>query len=166
MKKRLLGALLACAFLFGAAGCSPAAGIGIITNVPAQSRAAEVAGALAAENTDILPPVCWPETFASEPEAVAETVKTLTDNDGLGALVLHEAVPGTAAALRDAKCSSLFVAAARPMFASGDPVSELAAEVDLLLSVDQAGMGRLLALQAAEMGATALVYYTLPPQQL
>ena len=165
MKKRLFGAMLACAFLFGAAGCSqsaPTAEIGIITNVPAQSRATEVAGALAAENKNILPPVCWPEIFASEPEAVAETVMTLTENDGLKTLVLHEAVPGTAAALRDAQKSGLFVAAARSVFASGDPMSELAAEVDLLLSVDLAGMGRLLAMQAAEMGATALVYYSLP----
>lgn len=162
MKKRLFGALLACAFLFGAAGCSPAAEIGIITNVPGQSRAAEAAEALAAENSNVLPPVCWPETFASEPEAVAETVKSLTEDRKPGALVLHEAVPGTAAALRAAKKSGLFVAAARSVFVSGDSVSELAEEVDLLLSVDQEVMGRLLAQQAADMGATTLVYYTLP----
>lgn len=136
--------------------------IGILTNAASQSPAAETAEALVEENEAVTHIAAWPEDYMNDTEAVRSAVAELTKDSSLGALLLHEAIPGSAAALAETDTDGLYIAAARSLTATGDPISELAAEVDLLLALDPAGMGKLLALQAKDMGAAALVYYTLP----
>lgn len=167
IKRHSLTALaLAAALLLAlCAGCGAetrGTGIGILTNVSAQSAASEAAEALAEENEAVTRLAAWPEAYMTETEAVISALAELAGDASLGALLLHEAVTGCAEALAEAETDGLYIAAARSLTATGDPISELAEQVDLLLALDPAGMGKLLAIQAKDMGATALIYYTLP----
>lgn len=102
MKKRLLALLLVCLTLSGLAACSAAprgTEIGILTNVPAQSAAAEAAEALAEENETVTRLATWPEAYMTDTEAARSALAELTGDASLGALLLHEAVPGCATVL-------------------------------------------------------------------
>lgn len=132
MKRRLLPLLLGATLLLTACGAAPrGTGVGIITNVPTQSGAAEVAAALAAE-------------------LAGETVDALAAEEEIGALLLHRAIPGSAEALRRAREKGIFVG----VCAERAEAAELAGAADVTLLWDSESAGTLLAEQARDMGAS------------
>ncbi|MCL1975130.1 MAG: DUF3798 domain-containing protein, partial [Firmicutes bacterium] len=99
----------------------------------------------------------WPLDYLSEQDQVRQTVNNILSSQGIGALIINQAIPGSAAAIANAAAwrEHCFIVACSPL----EETMAIAQEADLVLAYDLAALGLLAAEQAANMNAQALVYY-------
>lgn len=135
--------------------------IGIITGTVSQGeeeyRAAEN---MKAKYGDIIVTATYPDNFMKEQETVISQVATLGIDPDVKAIVFLPAVPGASAAIdkvREKRPDMLFICGA-----PGEDPGMIAKKADVVLQVDDLGMGRTIAEQAKKMGATKMVHYSFP----
>ncbi|MCL2767128.1 MAG: DUF3798 domain-containing protein [Synergistaceae bacterium] len=102
----------------------------------------------------------WPNNFLAEREQMVRIVGKIATDPYVKALIINHAVVGTNEAVdklletRD----DIFIAYCNPQ----DESKSVAARANLVLAFDELEMGNTVPIQAKEMGATALVYYSCP----
>lgn len=147
-----------------ASGGSESAGykIGIMTGTVSQGeeefRAAQNMQAKYGE--DMILHVTYPDKFAQETETTISQVASLASDPDVKAIVITQAVTGTAAAIdrvRETRDDIVFILGSP----HEDPAT-IAARGDILLDVDQIARGESIVELAAEMGADTFVHYSFP----
>jgi len=140
--------------------------IAIITGTAAQSED-ELRGAEAfiaeygkAEEGGIVLHATYPDNFSTEYETTVQTIASFKDDPLVKAIVVDQAVPGTAAAFMQ-------VRAARPdilLFAAElqDDPQAFGDSVDLMIGADNIARGYLMILAAQKLGATKFVHISFP----
>lgn len=162
--KKVPWAAMLCAVAMAVTGCTGSAAgerVGIITNISAQSGAHAAAQCLAEKAEGHITIKTWPEDYMAQQEQAKALIMDMAADRTLGAMILSEAVYGSAEGLAMANTGGLYIGVSRTAYTYGDDTADLAAVTDMMLSPDMEAMGGLLAQQAMEMGAETLVYYTL-----
>ena len=187
LNKKFMSLLLVAVMLIGVlAGCSqgttdtgspsgtdappPASGdsgstgykIGIMTGTVSQGeeefRAAQ--NMQAKYGSDMILHVTYPDKFAQETETTISQVASLASDPDVKAIVITQAVTGTAAAIdrvRETRDDIVFILGSP----HEDPAT-IAARGDILLDVDQIARGESIIQLAADMGADTFVHYSFP----
>lgn len=136
--------------------------IGIVTGTVSQGeeefRAAEkMIEKYGAEN---IKHVTYPDKFAQEQETTIAQITGLASDPEVKAIVICQAVPGTAAAIdkiRETRDDILFIAGVP----HEDPET-IAARADIVIETDNLKRGETIVELAAEMGAKTFVHYSFP----
>lgn len=136
--------------------------IGIMTGTVSQGeeefRAAQNMQAKYGE--DMILHVTYPDKFAQETETTISQVASMAADPDVKAIVITQAVTGTAAAIDRVKETRDDI-----VFILGSPHEDpatIAARGDILLDVDQIARGSSIVELAAEMGAETFVHYSFP----
>lgn len=131
--------------------------IGIITGTVSQGEEEyQAAQNLKAKYGDMIVTATYPDNFATETEATIAQIVALASDPDLKAIVICQAVPGTAAAIdkvRETRPEMLFIAGV----VAEDP-STIASKADIVLVVDELSMGRTIIEQAKKQGAETFVH--------
>jgi hypothetical protein len=101
-----------------------------------------------------------PDNFMSNTAGVIQAIAGLAQDPEVKAIVVVQAVPGTAAAIDSVRLTRpdmLFIVGV-----PGDHSSVIAPQADLVLHTNDLARGEQIALQAKAMGATTLVHYSFP----
>jgi hypothetical protein len=175
--KRLLSVLLLLMLLtVTLAGCKKASTnpgttaakfhIGIVTGTVSQSEDGYRGGEALAEEYGtaaaggVIAAINWPDNFQSEQETTIANIVGLADDPLMKAIVVSDAVPGTAEAFKQvrAKRSDILLFAGKPMEDPGiiGPVCDVAADMDQLSN------GYINVWAAKKMGAKSLVFVSFP----
>lgn len=180
MFKKLLALLMIVMLVLGLAACGPKeqqpptsadgenAGeglgfkIGLATSTVSQNeeefRAAEEM--VARYGTDVIKHVTYPDNFTKEQETTISQIAGLAADPEVKAIVVVQAVPGTAAAIdkvKETRDDIVFIVGN----AHEDP-DLIAARADIILDVDQLKRGETIVEDAQKMGAEAFVHYSFP----
>ncbi|SNS10854.1 Protein of unknown function [Anaerovirgula multivorans] len=181
MFKKLLALLMIGLLVFGLVACGqnePAAApedgeepavseglgfkIGLATSTVSQNeeefRAAEEM--VARYGADVIKHVTYPDRFMQEQETTIAQIVALAADPEVKAIVVVQAVPGTAAAIDTIKETRDDI-----VFIVGNPHEDpdmIAARADILLDVDQLTRGRTIVENAQKMGAETFVHYSFP----
>lgn len=173
MKKRLLALLLVTLLVFSITGCGnkkeeTAGGndldfkIGIVTGTVSQGeeefRAAE--NLIAKYGEDVITHITYPDKFDQEQETTISQIAGLATDKDIKAIVVCQAVPGTAAAIDKVKETRDDI-----LFIAGEPHEDpdtIAARADIVLSPDQLKRGSSILETAKEMGAKNFIHYSFP----
>lgn len=136
--------------------------IGIVTGTVSQGeeefRAAQ--NMQAKYGSDMILHVTYPDKFAQETETTISQVASLASDPDVKAIVITQAVTGTAAAIdrvRETRDDIVFILGSP----HEDPAT-IAARGDILLDVDQIARGNSIVQLAADMGADTFVHYSFP----
>ncbi|MDI6706768.1 MAG: DUF3798 domain-containing protein [Bacillota bacterium] len=174
MTKRLLAVLLAVMLVVGLTACGQQAStppaeektdnwkIGIMTNTVVQNeeeyRAAE--NAMKKYGPEHIIHMTFPDKFMDEQETTIANMVTMASDPDVKALVIVQAVPGTAAALKKVKeiRDDLLIIAGVP----GEDPDVIAGLADLIFQPDELAMGYTIPAQAKKQGAKVFVHYTFP----
>ena len=135
--------------------------IGIITGTVSQGEEEfQTAQNMIAEyGADRIITATYPDKFNDEVETTISTVVGMAEA-GVDAIIFVQAVPGAIAAIEKAKETHpdiLFVAGV-----AAEPPREIAETADVVLLVDELGMGRTVIEQAVAQGATTFIHYSFP----
>ncbi|CCQ94620.1 Lipoprotein [[Clostridium] ultunense Esp] len=176
MKKRILALLLIGLLVISVAGCGKedtATGgetegeevgfkIGLVTGTVSQGeeefRAAE--NAVATYGSDVIKHVTYPDKFTQEQETTIAQITSLAADPDVKAIVVLQAVPGTAAAfdkIKETRDDILFIAGVP----HEDPET-IAPRADIILETDNIKRGETIVELAKEMGAKTFVHYSFP----
>ncbi|SET08871.1 Protein of unknown function [Natronincola peptidivorans] len=180
MFKKLLALLMIALLVFSLVGCgsndAPAdtgsdaeeadAGlgfkIGLATSTVSQNeeefRAAEKM--VAKYGADVIRHVTYPDRFMQEQETTIAQIVALAADPEVKAIIVVQAVPGTAAAIDRIKETRDDIA-----FIVGNPHEDpdlITARADIVLDVDQLTRGRSIVEDAQKMGAETFVHYSFP----
>ena len=101
----------------------------------------------------------YPDKFNDEVETTITTVVSLAEA-GAQAIVFAQAVPGAIAAIE--KTKELYPDVMFICGVAAEPPREIAEVADVVLLVDEIGMGTAVIEQAAKQGATTFVHYSFP----
>lgn len=140
--------------------------IGIVTGTVSQGedviRGAEslIARYGAAQKGGMIQHVTYPDNFSSEMETVISQIAGLADDPMMKAIVVVEAVPGTAEAFRRVKQK-------RPdiLCLAGEPQEDpavISAVADLSINSDTLSMGYIMPMAAKKLGADTYVHISFP----
>jgi len=172
--KRLLAVLLAVMLVVGLTACGQQAStppaeektdnwkIGIMTNTVVQNeeeyRAAE--NVMKKYGPEHIIHMTFPDKFMDEQETTIANMVTMASDPDVKALVIVQAVPGTAAALKKVKeiRDDLLIIAGVP----GEDPDVIAGLADLIFQPDELAMGYTIPAQAKKQGAKVFVHYTFP----
>ena len=135
--------------------------IGIITGTVSQGEEEfQTAQNMIAEyGADRIITATYPDKFNDEVETTISTVVGMAEA-GVDAIIFVQAVPGAIAAIEKAKETHpdiLFVTGV-----AAEPPREIAETADVVLLVDELGMGRTVIEQAVAQGATTFIHYSFP----
>jgi len=135
--------------------------IGIVTGTVSQNEEEFMAGQKMLERHGAarIITATYPDRFNDEIETTITQILSLADQ-GAQAIVICQAVPGTTAAIqrvRERFPDVLFVVGTIQ-----EPPSELAANADVVLQLDDIGTGITIMEVAQQMGATTFVHYSFP----
>lgn len=135
--------------------------IGIVTGTVSQGEEEfQTAQNLIAEyGADRIITATYPDKFNDEVETTISTVVGMAEA-GVDAIVFVQAIPGTIAAIEKVKETHpdiLFVVGV-----AAEPPREIAASADIVLLVDELGMGRTVIEQAVAQGAKTFIHYSFP----
>ncbi|MBZ2174857.1 DUF3798 domain-containing protein [Schnuerera sp. xch1] len=171
MSKRLLALLLVSIMTLSIVGCNSqktTSGdglgfkIGLVTGTVSQGeeefRAAE--NMIAKYGEDSIKHVTYPDKFTEEQETTIAQITSLASDPEVKAIVICQAVPGTAAAIdkiREDRDDILFIAG----IPHEDPET-ICARADIVLETDNLKRGETIVALAKEMGAETFVHYSFP----
>ena len=183
MFKKLLALLMVVMLVFGLAACGPkddqptttpdgdVSGetgeslgfkIGLATSTVSQNeeefRAAEEM--VARYGADVVKHVTYPDNFTKEQETTISQIAGLAADPEVKAIVVVQAVPGTAAAIdkvKETRDDIVFIVGN----AHEDP-DLIAARADIVLDVDQLKRGETIVEDAQKMGAETFIHYSFP----
>ena len=171
MKKRLISILLIVLMMLSFSACekkgekgegeAPKFKIGVMTGTVSQGeeeyRAAEK---VKAKYGDMIILQTYPDNFMKEQETTIANVMSMASDPDVKAIVITQAIPGTSAAIdkvREVRDDILFVVGV-----PGEDPDMIASKADVVLQVDEIGMGRTVIEQAVKMGAKTFVHYSFP----
>ncbi|WP_426349259.1 DUF3798 domain-containing protein [Alloiococcus sp. CFN-8] len=133
--------------------------IGIITGTVSQGeeefRAAEK---MAKKYGDMIVTATYPDNFSTETETTISNVVALSSDPEVKAIVFVQAVPGASAAIdkvRETRPDMLFICGV----AAEDPAT-IASKADIVMLVDEIGMGTAVIEQAKKQGAETFIHYS------
>lgn len=172
MRKKFLAFILISALLIAATGCGksePAIKhedlgfkIGIVTGTVSQGeeefRAAENMVKKYGENNIVH--ITYPDKFDQEQETTISQIASLATDEDMKAIVICQAVTGTAAAIdkvKESRDDILFI-----LGAPHEDPDTIASRADILLEPDQLRRGESIVELAKEMGAETFVHYSFP----
>ena len=146
--------------LGGAAFAAPK--IGIMTGTVSQGEEEYRAGEemVAKYGKDRVIHVTYPDKFMDEQETTISQVMSLASDPEVKAIVICEAVPGTAAAIekvKEVRDDIAFILAT-----VHEESYMMAGKADILFEIDQLERGRTIIEKAKEMGAKTFVHYSFP----
>ncbi len=172
--KRILALLLMVVLLVGLTACGsnevvqePADNgdnwkIGIMTTTVVQNeeeyRAAQ--NVIAKFGADRVVHMTFPDKFMDEQETTIANMVSMASDPDVKALLIVQAVPGTAAALdkvREIRDDLLIIAGV-----PGEDPSVIASKADIIFQPDELKMGYTIPAQALAQGAKTFVHYTFP----
>lgn len=178
MTKRFLALLLVVLMIFGLAACGTKDGaqptgekpeetkdnwkIGIMTTTVVQNeeeyRAAQ--NVIEKFGADRVIHMTFPDKFMDEQETTIANMVSMASDPDVKALLIVQAVPGTAAAIDKVKeiRDDLLIIAGVP----GEDPSVIASKADIIFQPDELKMGYTIPAQALAQGATTFVHYTFP----
>ncbi|SDK93423.1 DUF3798 domain-containing protein [Natronincola ferrireducens] len=182
MFKKLLALLLITALVFSLAACggnepasTPADGeepaaaeeglgfkIGLATSTVSQNEEEFRAGEemVARYGADVITHVTYPDRFMQEQETTISQIVSLAADPEVKAIIVVQAVPGTAAAfqtIKETRDDIVLIAGN----AHEDP-DLIASRADVVLDVDQLTRGVTIVQDAQKMGADTFVHYSFP----
>ncbi|MGF7012394.1 ABC-type sugar transport system substrate-binding protein [Lachnospiraceae bacterium PF1-22] len=136
--------------------------IGIITGTVSQGEEEFQAAQQMIEEfgKDRIVTATYPDKFNDEVETTIAQVVNLASDEKVKAIVFVQSVPGAIAAIektRETRPDMLFVCGV-----AAEAPREIAAAADVVMLVDEIGMGTTVIEQAKEMGATTFVHYSFP----
>ncbi len=168
MKKNLLLVLMVLSVTFAFAGGRDDAAatsdnykVGIITGTVSQGEEEfQAAQKMAEMYPGQIVTATYPDRFNEEVETTISRVVQLASDPEVKAIVFVQAVPGAIAAIekvRETRPDMLFVTGV-----AAEPPREIAAVADIVMLVDELGVGRTLVEQAQKQGAKTFVHYSFP----
>ncbi|MDI9503067.1 MAG: DUF3798 domain-containing protein [Bacillota bacterium] len=136
--------------------------IGIMTGTVSQGEEEYRAGQNMVEKygADVVTHVTYPDKFAQETETTISQVASLASDPAMKAIVITQAVPGTAAAIdkvRETRDDILFI-----LGSPHEDPDAVAKRADICMDVDQLARGYSIMELAKEMGADTFVHYSFP----
>ena len=136
--------------------------IGIMTGTVVQNEEEYVAGqnALATHGAEHIVTMTYPAKFMDEQETTIANVVSMASDPDVKAIVIVQAVPGTAAAIskaREIRDDILFIAGT-----PGENPDDIAAVADVVLQMDELAMGTTIPDQALAQGAKVFIHYSFP----
>ncbi len=173
MKKKFLALLLIVLLVISTTGCgkketstggekSSNFKIGIVTGTVSQGeeefRAAEKM--VAEYGEDVITHITYPDKFDQEQETTISQIAGLATDPEIKAIVICQAVTGTAAAIdkiKESRDDILFV-----LGAPHEDPDTIASRADILLEPDQLKRGKSIVETAEEMGAKTFIHYSFP----
>ena len=179
MTKKLLAFLLIAMLVLGMVACTPSEPantgdddvaeepadnwkIGIMTNTVVQNeeeyRAAQ--NVIAKYGEEHVIHMTFPDKFMDEQETTIANLVSMASDPDLKALVICQAVPGTAPGIDSIKeiRDDLLIIAGQPQ--EDPPI--ISSRADLVLQLDEMGMGYSMPAQAKKQGAEVFVHYSFP----
>ncbi len=169
MMKKLLAILLVVALVGGLTACGDQATsgeenwkIGIMTNTVVQNeeeyRAAQ--NVLAKFGEEHVIHMTFPDKFMDEQETTIANMVSMASDPDVKALLIVQAVPGTAAAIDKVKeiRDDLLIIAGVP----GEDPAVISSKADIVFQPDEIGMGYTIPAQAKKQGAKTFVHYSFP----
>jgi hypothetical protein len=180
VNRKLLAFLLIAVLTLGLAACTPSQPaetggeepeeveaddnwkIGIMTNTVVQNeeeyRAAQ--NVLARYGEDHVIHMTFPDKFMDEQETTIANLVSMASDPDLKALVICQAVPGTAPGIDSIKeiRDDLLIIAGQPQ--EDPPI--ISSRADIVLQLDEMGMGYSIPAQAKKQGAEVFVHYSFP----
>lgn len=171
MLKKSLALLLTFLMIFTLAGCNTqktsTSGdldfkIGLVTGTVSQGEEEFRAGEdmVKKYGEDVIKHVTYPDKFAQEQETTIAQITSLAADPKVKAIVVVQAVPGTAAAIDKIKETRDDI-----LFIGGVPHEDpelIAARMDIVLETDNIKRGETIIELAKEMGAETFVHYSFP----
>ena len=182
--KKLLSILMVLVMVIGMVGCSqpapaeapaetgseapaetaeaPNFKIGIMTGTVSQNeeeyRAAENVQAKYGKDRVLI--MTYPDKFMDEQETTIANLVSMASDPEVKALIIVQAVPGTSAAIEKVKelRDDLLIIAGTP----GEDPKMIADKADVVLAMDELGMGATIPEQAKAQGAEVFVHYSFP----
>lgn len=181
--KKLLSILMILVMVIGMVGCSqpapaepaesgseapaetaaaPNFKIGIMTGTVSQNeeeyRAAENVQAKYGKDRVLI--MTYPDKFMDEQETTIANLVSMASDPEVKALIIVQAVPGTSAAIEKVKelRDDLLIIAGTP----GEDPKMIADKADVVLAMDELGMGATIPEQAKAQGAEVFVHYSFP----
>jgi len=104
--------------------------------------------------------VTWPDNFMAEQNHMADALAALSAEKDIKALIINQALPGTNAAV------DMFRKRRRDVFIVycmvHEPSPDSYGRANLLLGLDEVGMGQAMVKQAKKQGAKVFVHYSFP----
>ncbi len=136
--------------------------IGIVTGTVSQGEEEfRAAQDLVAEYGDeVIVHITYPDKFMDEQETTIANIVGLAADPAIKAIVINQAVPGSAAAIEQIKDTSDDI-----LFIAGVPHEDpemIAAKADLCINTDDLKRGETIVALAAELGAKTFVHYSFP----
>ena len=135
--------------------------IGVITGTVSQGeeeyRAAEK---VKEKYGDMIVLQTYPDNFTKEQETTIANTLSLASDPDVKAIVFVQAVPGASAAIdkvRETRPDMLFIAGV-----PGEDPAMISSKADVVLQIDDVGIGTKMVEQAKKMGAKAFVHYSFP----
>lgn len=186
MMKRSLAILLVLLMVFGVVGCGQQPAnteteekaeatenseekpeesnwkIGIMTGTVSQNeeeyRAAQ--NVLNKYGEDHVIVMTYPDKFMDEQETTVANVVSMASDPDVKAIIIVQGIPGTSAAIDKAKeiRDDLLFIVGTP----GEDPKMIASKADVVLQLDELGMGKTIVEQAKKQGAKKLVHYSFP----
>ena len=179
MTKKYLAFLLIAIMVLGMVACTPSQPaetggeepadepadkwkIGIMTNTVVQNeeeyRAAQ--NVLAKYGEEHVIHMTFPDKFMDEQETTIANLVSMASDPDLKALVICQAVPGTSPGIDSIKeiRDDLLIIAGQPQ--EDPPI--ISSRADLVLQLDEMGMGYSIPAQAKKQGAEVFVHYSFP----
>ena len=189
MKKKILALLLVGLLLISAVGCgkqeAPAGSgedsngeeaggeevgggeelgfkIGLVTGTVSQGEEEFRAGEnlVAKYGKDVIKHVTYPDKFTEEQETTIAQITSLSADEDVKAIIICQAVPGTAAAIdkiKETRDDILFV-----LGVPHEDPDTVASRADVILELDQLKRGESIIRTAKEMGAKTFIHYSFP----
>ena len=188
MKKKILALLLVGLLIISVVGCgqqeAPAGGeeetndeqqtneevggedlgfkIGLVTGTVSQGEEEFRAGEnlVAKYGKDVIKHVTYPDKFTEEQETTIAQITSLAADKDVKAIVICQAVPGTAAAIdkiKEMRDDILFV-----LGVPHEDPDTIASRADVTLELDQLQRGETIIQTAKEMGAKTFIHYSFP----
>ncbi len=136
--------------------------IGIMTGTVVQNEEEYVAAqyALKEYGEEHIITMTYPAKFMDEQETTIANVVSMASDPDVKAIVIVQAVPGTAAAIakaREIRDDILFIAGT-----PGENPEDIAAAADVVLQMDELAMGTTVPDQAKKQGAKVFIHYSFP----
>jgi uncharacterized lipoprotein YehR (DUF1307 family) len=174
MLKRILSMSLTLTLVLGLAACGQKATtadkpvaeakwkIGVMTGTVVQNEEEYVAGqdVIKKYGAEHIVAMTYPAKFMDEQETTIANVVSMASDPDVKAIVIVQAVPGTAAAIakaREIRDDILFIAGT-----PGENPEDIAAAADVVLQMDELAMGTTVPEQAKKQGAKVFIHYSFP----
>ena len=102
----------------------------------------------------------YPDKFMDEQETTIANLASMAAEEGMKALLIVQAVPGTSAAIDKARSLNpdLLIIAGTP----GENPADISTRADIVFALDELTMGRTMVEQAEKQGAKVFVHYSFP----